>query len=318
MLWAAMCIALISMVFANCKKDENEEKEVRTYLVQVAAAEGGTVKGQSGEYKDGEKVVFTAIPADGYYFSQWSDGKNDNPRTINVWNAITLTAEFAAIATVDLGLESGNLWATCNVGAINPWDYGYYYAWGETQTKSDYSCDNYKYAKDDFNTMTKYYRYDNNPAIIQTDDLTTLVSKDDVATTLLGAEYKMPTVDDWKELDSLCYWVWTTNYNKNVSGCIVYKAKSENDKGIKEFGNRIPSASYSLSDAHIFLPAAGFREDANLLNDGSEGFYWSASRYENSSSSAHYCWFLREGVGRLGYTYDVRYFGLPVRPVKRP
>lgn len=63
LLWATFGVALILMVFAGCKKDEP------TYTVQVSATEGGTVEGQSGEYKEGETVVFTAVPADGYYFS---------------------------------------------------------------------------------------------------------------------------------------------------------------------------------------------------------------------------------------------------------
>ena len=112
-------------------------------LITITAGSNGTIGGSdNGRYAQGDTLIFTAIPAMGYCFSQWSDGKIDNPRTIIVGtNDITLTAEFVeqpAIVTVDLGLTSGNLWATCNVGAANPWNYGDYYAWGETQTKDVY------------------------------------------------------------------------------------------------------------------------------------------------------------------------------------
>ena len=58
--------ALLATAFAGCKEDDEP-----TYMVQVTATEGGTVEGQNGEYKEGETVVFTAVPADGYYFSKW-------------------------------------------------------------------------------------------------------------------------------------------------------------------------------------------------------------------------------------------------------
>ena len=367
--WAAMGVALISMMFANCKKDEP------TYMVQVTAAEGGTVEGQNGEYKEGEEVVFTAIPADGYYFtnwsdgntdnprsivttsdisltakfigvtpkeggivetkkegnsfvftavpsngyyfSQWSDGNTDNPRTIKVGKTdITFTAEFVlpTIATVDLGLTSGNLWATCNVGAINPWDYGYYYAWGETQTKNNYILETYKYCNGSNKSFTKY---NVNADYGTVDNKTILEPSDDAATVVLGAEYSMPTVEDWKELDSLCYWVWTNNYNgTSVAGYIIYKAKSEHDKGRIIIDDGTPSVSYSLSDAHIFLPAAGWRNDSGLNSAGFSGNYWSSSLDESKPSCARNCDFSSRGVGPS--MTSGRFVGLSVRPVKRP
>ncbi len=57
---------------------------------------------------------------------------------------------------VDLGLPSGTKWATCNVGASSPEDYGDYYAWGETETKSSYNWSMYKWCKGSSTTMTKY------------------------------------------------------------------------------------------------------------------------------------------------------------------
>ena len=365
-------LAAVATIFVACKKDDP------TYSVQVTAAQGGTVEGQNGEYKEGETVVFTAIPAEGYCFSQWSDGKTDNPRTINVrtndisltaifigisvtateggtvetqkdgqtfvftatpadgyyftqWSDgntdnprtinvgkddISLTAEFvtATIATVDLGLPSGNLWATCNVGAINPWNYGNYYAWGETQTKDNYSWENYKYCNGDYDKLTKY----NFSAEYGTvDNKTTLESSDDVATTVYGAAYSMPTLADWEELAEECYWVWTSDYNKHgVSGYMVYHAKNDADKGAFVYAGDTPSASYSMSDAHIFLPAAGCRYNSGLGNAGDYGYYWSSSLCEYGPSGARFCYFYSSGVYPSNDYY--RYYGFSVRPVRHP
>ena len=368
--WAAIGVALISMVFVACEK----EKEDPTYLVQVTATEGGIVEGQNGEYKEGETVIFKAIPADGHYFCQWSDGNTDNPRTITVltsdisltaefigisatateggtvetkkegetvvfkaipadgyyfsqWSDenidnprtikvgkddISLTAEFAAtIATVDLGLPSGNLWATCNVGAVNPWSYGDYYAWGETQTKDNYGWENYKYCNGDDDKLTKY----NNDADYGTvDNKTTLESSDDVATTVFGAAYSIPTLADWKELAEECCWVWTDNYDKHgVSGYRVYRAKADADKGYRGY---TPSVSYSNSDAHIFLPAAGYRHFTRLDYAGSYGYYWSSSLNTYDPRYPLNCLFSNGGVEAV--SCESRCFGCSIRPVKRP
>lgn len=90
---------------------------------------------------------------------------------------------------VDLGLPSGTLWATCNIGASNPEDAGDYYAWGEIETKSDYSWDTYKWGTQ--NNLTKYN---------STDGLTTLELEDDVAHVVMGGDWTMPSFDDIDEL----------------------------------------------------------------------------------------------------------------------
>ncbi len=97
---------------------------------------------------------------------------------------------------VDLGLPSGTLWATCNVGATTPEGYGDYFAWGETAPKPD-SCSLWEYYKwfgnyDGFHVdVTKYYYFDNS---------TTLLPEDDAATANWGNGWCMPTVEQWKEL----------------------------------------------------------------------------------------------------------------------
>ena len=218
---------------------------------------------------------------------------------------------------VDLGLPSGVKWATCNVGATNPWDYGNHYAWGETDVKDDYSFETYKYCKGTLRSFTKYC-YDafcGNDGF--TDTLTTLEAVDDVATAFLGSDYSMPTNAEWNELGSQCYWVWTYNYNnQNVSGYIVYKAKTEGDKGTKVYADGTPSASYSLSDTHIFLPAAGYRYSTRLYQVGSYGKYWTASLGEKFSDGAFFYFFSDSSRVNL-LNIDSRVCGFSIRPVRR-
>ena len=218
---------------------------------------------------------------------------------------------------VDLGLPSGTLWATCNLGATNPWDYGDYYAWGETTTKSEYSWSTYSLCNGSSTSLTKYCNNSEYGKDGNTDALTTLEATDDAATAVFGSDYAMPTNADWSELSSQCYWVWTADYNgQGVAGYIVYKAKADGDKGTKVYSGNTPSASYSLSDAHIFLPAAGCRNYTYLYYAGSYGYYWSASLYEYYPFGARDCYF---GSGDVSSDngYNRRYYGQSVRPVRR-
>ena len=215
---------------------------------------------------------------------------------------------------VDLGLPSGNLWATCNVGAINPWNYGDYYAWGETQTKDNYNWETYIYCE--YGNYLKLTKYNDNARYGTVDSKTTLESADDVATAAFGAEYSMPTLADWEELAEKCCWVWTSDYNNHgVGGYMVFRTKNDTDKGAKFYEGDTPSA-YSLSDAHIFLPAAGHRKDASLINDGSFGYYWSASLGASYPELARKLIFTMSFVGPDGD--DGRECGFSVRPVYRP
>ncbi len=218
---------------------------------------------------------------------------------------------------VDLGLPSGVKWATCNVGATNPWDIGDYYAWGETQTKDVFVWETYKYCNGTDTTLTKYCNdaeYGNGGF---TDTLTTLEAADDVATAVLGSDYSMPTIADWYELYNQCYWVWTEKYKiHNVSGYIVYKAKSAADKGAKVFSDGKPSRSYSLKDAHIFLPVAGCRGDTSLLFEGT-GDYRSASLAENGTNFTTLTYLCHFGSSFVYPAFNYpRFWGLPVRPVR--
>ncbi|MBQ2300161.1 MAG: Ig-like domain-containing protein, partial [Bacteroidaceae bacterium] len=190
---------------------------------------------------------------------------------------------------VDLGLPSGTLWATCNVGASKPEEYGDHFAWGETEPKNDYSWSTYKYCKGTYNTMTKYCTSSSYGTI---DNKTELEPSDDAATANWGSGWQMPSSEQRKELHNSSYTTttWTTM------------------NGVK--GRKITSKSNGNS---IFLPASGYRYDASLSGAGSYGNYWSRSLGTSSSANAYSLYF---DSSRISTYYDDRYYGRSVRPVR--
>ncbi|MBP3553469.1 MAG: hypothetical protein J6K05_09955 [Bacteroidaceae bacterium] len=183
---------------------------------------------------------------------------------------------------VDLGLSVK--WATCNVGASKPEDYGGYYAWGETTTKSYYSWKTYKWCNGTDGIMTKYCTDEGDGTV---DNRTVLTSSDDVATVKWGKKWRMPTGGEMKELVEYCTWTWTTQNGV---------------EGMKVTGSNGNS---------IFLPAAGYR-GGTALHDRGYGCYWSATLYDvcvNAYSLGfHYSYYDLDSWGD-------RYHGFTVRPV---
>lgn len=196
---------------------------------------------------------------------------------------------------VDLGLPSGTKWATCNVGANNPQEYGNYYAWGEVTPKDVYDWGTYKYGSLD--EIKKYIESSSGKNGFA-DSKTVLELEDDAAHVNWGGKWRMPTREQQDELCEQCYWVWTENYNNSgVKGYIVYKAKASSDKDVKVFKDIPPLSSYSLSDAHIFLPAVGYRYNGDLNGARSFGFYWSSSLYASNPGNAWGVYFSSDYVG---------------------
>ena len=154
---------------------------------------------------------------------------------------------------VDLGLPSGTMWATCNVGANNPEDCGDYFAWGETQPKATYTESNYFYSHGGYNQLTKYCSQSDFGFDGFTDDLTTLQSDDDAATANLGEGWRTPTYKEWVELLTQCTHTWTTR--NGVKGCL-FTGRNGNS---------------------IFLPAASSRMDDEFRLVGDDGSYWSST-----------------------------------------
>ena len=141
---------------------------------------------------------------------------------------------------IDLGLPSGTLWATCNIGANNPWEYGDYFAWGETTTKKSYSWAFYQYADGNYDKIIKYCNksfYGNNG---HTDKLKTLEKEDDAANANIGPDWSMPTIEQYRELMENCTSEWTYNFNnKGVAGRILKSKKNDSERRWKPNKHRV-------------------------------------------------------------------------------
>ena len=188
---------------------------------------------------------------------------------------------------VDLGLPSGLKWATCNVGATTPEEYGDYFAWGEVEPKETYSWSTYKYGSK-YNQLTKYCYNSDYGKDGFTDNKTVLDPEDDAAHVNWGGSWRMPTKAEQDELRNNCTWAWTTQ-----NGVKGYKVVGPN-------GNS------------IFLPAAGYVYEGTLTNAGSYGYYWSSSLNTDHPVSAYDVDFNSDYVDWINLT---RYYGQSVRPV---
>ena len=185
---------------------------------------------------------------------------------------------------VDLGLSVK--WATCNVGADFPEDYGDYFAWGETEPKSTYDWDTYKWCQGDYDNMIKYCT-DSDCGTV--DNKTQLDLSDDAACANWGGSWRMPTHDELTELREKCTWTWT-----NRNSVVGYKVTS------KVNGNS------------IFLPAAGYHSGSSMYYEQVYGYYWSSSLGTDHPDYARYLYFLSSRVGWHNY---FRGLGQSVRPV---
>ncbi len=190
---------------------------------------------------------------------------------------------------VDLGLPSGTLWATCNVGANAPEEFGDYFAWGETAPKSVYNWDTYKWCNGGYNTMTKYCTDSSCGYNGFADGKTELDPEDDAAYVNWGPSWRMPTVEQLRELCDKCTWTWTQR--NGVNGQLVTGPN----------GNT------------MFLPAAGYRWDESLHNVGSYGDYWSRTLGSNRQDGAYHLYFYSGDWYNPSLDRDL---GLTVRAVR--
>ena len=190
-------------------------------------------------------------------------------------------------AWVNLGLPSGTLWATCNVGANSPEEYGDYFAWGETQPKSSYTSDNLKYYTgfDEHTDSETYSKYTGS------DGKTELDPDDDVATANWGNYWRMPNIGDVEELYNKCTRVWTSQ--GGINGRLFTGPN----------GNT------------LFLPAAGCYDESTLDGDGLYGVYMSNTRFTDYPCAVHGLYF--DSNYEKGDFDLLRYTGLSVRPVVR-
>lgn len=186
---------------------------------------------------------------------------------------------------IDLGLPSGLLWAETNIGAETALDAGDYFAWGETQTKTEYSWDNYKYGD-----LSKYNSIDGK---------TCLDPEDDAAYVNWGSACRMPSLDEFNELfrSGTCSSELVDVTNSSGETVSAYKLVS------KRNGNT------------LFLPAAGIFYGDEILDQGDFGSYWSSTVFSNNINFASYL-----GISFFYYStgYYLRYYGFSVRAVAEP
>ena len=185
---------------------------------------------------------------------------------------------------IDLGLSVK--WASCNVGATAPEEYGGYYAWGETEEKSYYDWSTYKYCNGSYYSMTKYCTDIYYGTV---DNKTTLEPGDDVAHVKWGGSWRMPTLDELTELFNECTWEWTS-----LNGVNGYCVTGPN-------GNS------------IFLPAASCRDGSEVSHKGYHGGYWSSSL--GSYESYHACYLDFLSISGCYWGIYGRHQGRSVRPV---
>lgn len=185
---------------------------------------------------------------------------------------------------IDLGLSVK--WASWNVGASAPEEYGAYFAWGETEPKWDYDWESYKWCNGSETTLTKYNSDSSNGTV---DNKTALDPEDDAAHVYWGGTWRMPTKTEFQELIDNCILGWTT------------------ENGV--FGRCFTSKKEGYTDKSIFIPTASSRRGPSLYTEY-EGRYWS------STPGPYYGWILE-----FLYTYNVgvyceyRCYGQSIRPV---
>lgn len=177
-------------------------------------------------------------------------------------DSVFISGKEPAHQYVDLGLSVK--WATCNMGADSPEEYGNFYSWGETWTKDEYTWFTYGFGNGD-NRQRQLSKYNLNRSYGPVDNMTTLDFSDDVAIVKWGAPWHVPSKENMEELRTKCKWTWTTL------------------NGVK--GYRVTSKVKGYTDRSIFLPAAGLMQMDFLTNDGYRGVYWANSITKDSFSA---------------------------------
>ncbi|MBR3871788.1 MAG: InlB B-repeat-containing protein [Paludibacteraceae bacterium] len=240
---------------------------------------------------------------EGYDFICWTTNEDGTGKSYNGGDIITIVNNVVLYAQwkekvdetipnnnnheyVDMGLPSGLLWATCNVGATKPEEHGGDFAWGEVEAKNEETADTYKWQGDTYDKVTKYYDVDNKSV---------LELADDAANANWGGNWRMPSREEWMELSNTdyCTWDWTTV--NDVKGYLVTSKKNGNS---------------------IFLPVTG--SGYNRDREGYEienAIYWT-NRNECSTWVAEIFAFSSTFIGITNNEHFLpREYALTVRPV---
>ncbi len=227
--------------------------------------------------------------------------RNRTMKKLSFFSLMFLFASTAMGQYVDLGLSVK--WATCNLGAQKPEDYGYYFAWGETKPKESYDLETYKfYRVNEYKAISygvaptrKYLFIDYYIPMIEVTSrhiktgVCNLKAKDDAATANYGKNWRIPTIKEWEELIKKCKWTWSCS--NGVWGYIVTSKQTKNS---------------------IFLPASGFAEYDILLSNNERGRYWASSANYHIMDYADAIEF---SINKKDVANLCRWIGLSIRPV---
>ena len=198
---------------------------------------------------------------------------------------------------VDLGLPSGNLWASYNVGGSKPEDYGDYFAWGETDTKTAFTWSTYKHAAWGIDIygregyyLIKYCSRQMDGLEGFTDNLTELQLQDDAAKANMESGARIPSKEEWQELKD-----HTTHDYAEINGISGRRYTGSNGKS-------------------IFIPFAGYINNESMNDDSFYGYYWSNALYTNVPN---YAWVFVCGEGGCNInSQQTRILGASVRAVR--
>ncbi len=269
----ADCVMLSGKVFSSGRRPKVCGVELglspTSFFEHAIVDSIGPFKIEHGYYL--QEVVFTGLNNNTTYYYRSFAVDVGKYMYGDVRSFITLQSGDAE--AMDLGLSVK--WASFNVGAGSPEDYGNYYAWGETEEKSSYTLENYIYN-------------DSNTDKLQDIGSNISGTSYDVAHVKWGGSWRMPTLSEIQELCTKCSWQWT-----EVNGIKGKKVTGPN-------GNS------------IFLPAAGNRYGTEVYHRGSYGYYWSGTLGEGNSYDAYN---LSISSGSHDWYYYNRHYGHTVRPV---
>ena len=271
-----------------------------TFVTLTFNANGGTGTMAAQTFEEGVSQTLAAnkFTRSGYYFSGWNTAPDGSGTSYTDGQEITLTQDMTLYAQwfvftptyVDLGLSVK--WATCNIGATTPEGYGDYFAWGETEPKSEYDWKTYIYCKGSEKALTKYCNDPDYGYNAFTDDRRTLEPNDDAAHVNWGGEWRMPTASEMNELVNNCSWVWT-----QINGVNGQLGTSK------------------INGITIFLPAGGQCYSASSIHDmGKIGYYWQ-SNLNKTSNYPNTATFLYLNDGGPWVWNSSRYVGFSIRAV---
>lgn len=245
--------------------------------------------------RDGVKSSNLSVDANGNYRLLW-DAKADLGEVR--YTNMVVRVDIKGHQKVQLW-DGGPYWATTNIGAEKPEDYGYYFWWGDTV---GYKRENDKWVASDGSNSNLSFTRDNTPTYnksiptLQSEGWITadgvLAPEYDAAKKHWGGDWRMPTKQEFGDLNSKCDWVWTT-----LNGVNGYIVRGKGD----------------YSSKSIFLPCAGRGDGTSLGGAGSYGYYWSSFPY-----SSHFdAWYL-EFRSSYHYwdTHYTRFYGQSVRPLQ--